>query len=136
MYDIKVYMGNYDEAEFYSIMGKFFAERTYKKIMPYLANDKNKIWYLYFHNDELVGFSGIKISEDYINFMDIYEVDKYKKQGVLKFICEHLLRLYKVEDIKVLSNNEEEIEIWLAHGFKKIGEKGRYQSLVRMGNNE
>lgn len=136
MYNVKVYMGNYDKSEFYSIMGKFFAERIYKRVLPYLINDKEKIWYLFFSGDELAGFCGVSICDEYTNFTDIYSVDKYQKMGILDFMCNRLFKLYHMENIKVLTDNTQEIDIWLNLGFKNIGEKGRYQNLLWVKNNE
>lgn len=136
MYNVKVYMGNYDKSEFYSIMGKFFAERIYKRVMPYLINDKEKIWYLFFLDDELAGFCGVSICDEYTNFTDIYAVDKYQKTGILDFMCNRLFKLYCMENIRVLTDNSKEMEIWMDLGFKNIGEKGRYHNLLWVKNNE
>lgn len=130
MYNVKVYMGNYDKTEFYSIMGKFFAERIYKRSMPYLTNDKDKIWYLFFVDNELAGFCGVRICSKYTSFSDIYVVDKYQQDEILPFMCNRLFKLYRMENIKVLTNNDNEIEIWLKLGFKQMGKKGRYQNLI------
>lgn len=130
MYSIKSYTGNYDKAEFYSIMGKFFAERVYRRALPYLINDNEKVWYLYFLEDELVGFCGVRISDEFTTFSDIYVVDKQKKSETLDFMCNHLFKLYMMENIRVLSENKEEINIWLKLGFEIIGQKGRYQNLT------
>ena len=56
MYKVKEFVGNYDKDLFYSIMGKFFAERSYRKKLPYLINDKDKFWYIFFRKGELIGF--------------------------------------------------------------------------------
>ena len=60
MYEVKVFKDNYDRGEFYSIMGKYFAERIYRKLLPYLINEKEKVWYLFFENQTLCGFCGVK----------------------------------------------------------------------------
>lgn len=52
----KIFEGNYDKGEFYSLMGKFFAERKYRKMMPYLVNEDNRVWYLVVKNNEVVAF--------------------------------------------------------------------------------
>ena len=38
----KEYNEGYDRTEFYSIMGKFFAEKKYRDEMPYLINTEEK----------------------------------------------------------------------------------------------
>jgi len=48
---IKIYEGNYDRAEFYSIMGKYFVEKKYKEEMPYLENKDEKVWFLAFEDN-------------------------------------------------------------------------------------
>ena len=136
MYSVKVYSKNYDKEEFYTIMGKYFAEKVYKKEMPYLFNDKDKVWYLFFDEKELVGFCGVKEGLDCINFMDIYVDKETEKENVLKFICNYIFKIYQKKSIKVITDNEQEIEIWLAHGFKKDGTKGHYQNLVWADINE
>ena len=135
MYNVKMYSENYDKVEFYSIMGKFFAEREYKRVLPYLSNDKDKIWYLFFNKEELVGFCGVKKMYDYINFMDIFVVNESEK-NILKFMCSHIFKIYKKNSIKVVTDKEKEIEIWLNYGFEKEGTKGHYQNLVWTGKHE
>ena len=43
----KEYNEGYDRTEFYSIMGKFFAEKKYRDEMPYLINTEEKEWRLF-----------------------------------------------------------------------------------------
>lgn len=130
MYNVKVYMENYDKTEFYSIMGKFFAEKIYRRVIPYLINDKDKIWYLFFSDEELVGFCGVRICSKYTIFSDIYVVDKSQQDEILPFMCNWLFKLYRMENIKVLTNNDNELAIWSKLGFKQVGKKGRYKNLV------
>ena len=59
-YDIKIYMGNYDKKEFYSQMGEFFADRNYRKKLPYLINDVDKIWYLVYERNKFIVFLELK----------------------------------------------------------------------------
>lgn len=56
MYEVKEFMGNYNKEQFYSTMGRFFAERVYRKKLPYLYNEREKIWYLFYKRKELVDF--------------------------------------------------------------------------------
>lgn len=51
-----IFKNDYNKNEFYSIMGGFFAERKYKRMMPYLANDENTAWYVYVENNKVYGF--------------------------------------------------------------------------------
>lgn len=136
MYDVKVYSGNYDKNEFYSVMGKFFAERFYKKIMPYLTNTEKKIWYLFYSKNELVGFFGIEESVLNTNFMDMYIVDGNDRNDILNFMCNYVFNIYKNRSIKILTSNEDEIKVWQKLGFESIKTKGRYQMLTWVNDNE
>ena len=75
MYKVKEFVGNYDKDLFYSIMGKFFAERSYRKKLPYLINDKDKFWYIFFRKGELIGFCSIKIGQKCTSFPDLCILD-------------------------------------------------------------
>ncbi len=129
MYKVKVYQDNYDKSEFYSIMGKYFAERVYKRTMPYLVNDKNKIWYLFYSDTELVGFCGVKIGTECIEFSYVYPLVKDEYDKVLKFMCERIYKLYKNNNIRILTDNKMEIAVWKELGFNLSGTKGKYQYL-------
>ena len=54
----KEYNEGYDRTEFYSIMGKFFAEKKYRDEMPYLINTEEKEWRLFYEEGVLAGFYG------------------------------------------------------------------------------
>lgn len=68
MYKVKEFVGNYDKDLFYSIMGKFFAERSYRKKLPYLINDKDKFWYIFFRKGELLAFAVLKLNKNVLLF--------------------------------------------------------------------
>lgn len=130
MYEVREYVGNYNKSNFYSIMGKFFAERIYRKKIPYLINDKDKAWYLFYQNKELIGFCGIKIRQHYTSFSDIYILEKHYSNKVLTYITNYMFNLYKMENIKLLTCSKEEIKIWKDLGFKIIGNKGCYLCML------
>ena len=78
---IETFRGNYNKTIFYSLMGKFFAERKYRKLMPYLFNDEDLIWNISVNNEEVEGFISYKEREDKVNIGYCYAEDKrlYKK---------------------------------------------------------
>lgn len=130
-YNIKIYMGNYNRKEFYGKMGKFFAERFYKKKMPYLINDIDKIWYLIYDDDKFIGFFGIKICNTNTLISDIYLEDECDKLSAFKYMAEYLVGLYKDEELKVLTRVKYEQDIWVKLGFKVINNKGNYLVMIR-----
>ncbi len=135
MYEVKVFKDNYDRGEFYSVMGKYFAERIYRKLLPYLINEKEKVWYLFFENQTLCGFCGVKKGMQGVSITDFYGVDNYKNKGILDFMAYHVFEVYKTQVIRVLTNDREEKKLWKSLGFHAMGHKGSYDILlwVRVG---
>lgn len=136
MYEVKEFIGNYNKNVFYSIMGKFFAERIYRKKIPYLINDKDKEWYLFFLKKELIGFCGVKIGSHCTSFSNIYLLEKYYNRKNLSYMIHYIFDLYRTTNIKLLTCNNVEIQIFKSLGFKKIGEKGSYSCLLWEDKNE
>ena len=132
-YNIKVYMGNYDKKDFYGQMGEFFADRHYRKKLPYLINDVDKIWYLIYERNKLIGFFGVKVCNDNTLISDIYIKEEYNDTNIFEFMAKHLSELYKTEDLKVLTKITKEKEIWESLGFEEIGNRGNYVVMVRRG---
>ena len=46
MFQVKEFIDTCNNAEFYKYIGRFFAERIFRKELPYLIKDYEKIWYL------------------------------------------------------------------------------------------
>lgn len=128
MYKVKEFVGNYDKDLFYSIMGKFFAERSYRKKLPYLINDKDKFWYIFFKKEELIGFCSIKIGQKCTSFPDLCILDDENLDESL-FIINYMFNLYKMENIKILTCKSNEIKILKQLGFKENGSKGCYTNM-------
>ena len=129
MYKVKEFVGNYDKDLFYSIMGKFFAERSYRKKLPYLINDKDKFWYIFFKKEELIGFCSIKIGQKYTSFPDLCILDDENIDESL-FIINYMFNLYKMENIKILTCKSNEIKFLKQLGFKENVSKGCYTNML------
>lgn len=129
MYKVKEFVGNYDKDLFYSIMGKFFAERSYRKKLPYLINDKDKFWYIFFRKGELIGFCSIKIGQKCTSFPDLCILDDENLDDSL-FIINYMFNLYKMENIKILTCKSNEIKFLKQLGFKENDSKGCYTNML------
>ena len=129
MYKVKEFVGDYDKDLFYSIMGKFFAERSYRKKLPYLINDKDKFWYIFFRKEELIGFCSIKIGQKCTSFPDLYILDDENLDDLL-FIINYMFNLYKMENIKILTCKSNEIKFLKQLGFEETGSKGCYTNML------
>jgi predicted GNAT family acetyltransferase len=133
---IKKYEGNYDKAEFYSIMGKYFAEKKYKKEMPYLENSENHIWFVAFFEGEVIGFGSVTKLKRKTVLSHSYVEEDHRRQGVWNTINEkrltHAQRIGK--PIEVITKEPHLKEYWMEKGFSVYRTNGRYSYLRRIDN--
>ncbi len=86
--EIICYEGKYDRGLFYSKMGHFFAEERYRRFMPYLRNESDRIWFTIEKNGRVIAFSSLRIKDDYILFSTEYVESGYRKQKLFKILTE------------------------------------------------
>ena len=121
------YPGELTETEFYSYMGKYFAEIKYRKEMPYLVNEPDYIWRLIFNGNRLIAFYHYTYKKDnLIEFGGLYVVREYRNQGVGKKILFEQVEEFKEYDHKSITNNPIVINIRRKLGFIETGKRGSY----------
>ncbi len=130
MFDVKEYMDTSNNEEFYGYMGRFFAERIFRKELPYLINDHEKIWYLFFDKKDLAGFCGVVMSQNGTSFTDFYVLPAYRNMENKEFMAKYMLNLYRSEKIRILTNSDDEMKMWEKLGFLNKGKKGSYETYV------
>ncbi|MBC8588075.1 GNAT family N-acetyltransferase [Paratissierella segnis] len=128
---VKVYKGSYDKSEFYSIMGRYFAEREFRKELQYIINDESMEWYLFYEGDELAGFSSVSIEKNKVMFGNMYVLESFRNKGVWSFIADYLVKEYKSSTIQVLTNIDKLISAWGERGFEVTGNRGSYSVMRR-----
>lgn len=69
---MKKYSGKYNKEHFYSVMGKFFAEPEYKRLMPYLSNRENDEWIIIEKEGDVVAFSSYTQTKAGTNIKSCY----------------------------------------------------------------
>lgn len=132
---IKIYKENYDREEFYSIMGKFFAEPGYQKDLPYLTNRENTIWYVKTHENSVAAFAAVEVSKSRIEFRTDYYIENIDD-------LVEIIKL-KIEDYKSLNlpfytatANEHIKNIFLECGFVIYKTTANYTFLRTEAENE
>ena len=130
MFQVKEFIDTCNNAEFYKYMGRFFAERIFRKELPYLINDFEKIWHLFFDQETLIGFCGVIMNQHSTSFTDYYLLPAYRNKENKEYIANYMLKLYQTEKIRILTNSEDEMHMWEELGFLKIGKKGSYTTYV------
>ena len=127
---IKEYKGNYNRSEFYSLMGKFFAEPLYKKELPYLTNRGNTVWHIKIEKDIVLAFSAYEEYKNKIDFKTDYYVENIAD---LEDIIKYKLELFKdfKKDIVTTTANKEILNLFLKYGFKETRKTTNYTTLIK-----
>ncbi len=135
---IKKYEGNYDRGEFYSLMGKFFAEPAYKKQLPYLVNRESNIWFVAINNDVVIGFVAINETKKIIKLEHDFVEEAYRKNKIYEKL--NGTRLAYVKDaskaLDVIVKEAHLIQYWSKLGFKEYRQNGTYHYLRKEKSDE
>lgn len=131
------FKGNYDKSKFYSFMGKFFGERKYKRMMPYLYNDDNVIWHIEIEKNEVVGFIGYVEKSAKINIVYCFVEDEYLNKNKLENrLLLKVVNEFKEKNIFVEIEKNFNKEVYIKNGFEVYKESKNYWYLKRSGEIE
>ena len=113
---IQIFSNDYDKESFYALMGCFFAEKSYKKLLPYLVNTENLTWYINTNNKAVRAFSSVEEQHSKINFKDDFFVKD------IKYLEEILImKLNSIDGIdkpiETATNNQEILKLYERYGF-------------------
>ncbi|WP_297425803.1 hypothetical protein [Clostridium sp.] len=130
---IKVFKDNYNKSEFYSIMGKFFAEPSFKKELPYLTNRDNTVWHIFLENGEVKAFSSYEESSNKICFSTDYYLDDIKYlEDILKYKFKELREVNK--PIDTATSNSKIKYLFEKYGFLEYKRTANYSFLIKEEN--
>lgn len=130
---IKKFSRNYNRPEFYSYMGKYFAEKKYQKEMPYLVNRDTNIWFLAFEGNALVAFAAVNEMKGKIVMEHSYVEEEYRKNSIWKRLNEIRLDYAKEHNkpVEVITKEAHLMDYWINNGFTVYRQSGRYHYLRR-----
>jgi hypothetical protein len=126
---IKKYLANYEKKEFYGLMGQFFAEPKYKKMMPYLKNKDTYKWFVKIIDNQVVAFTAYELMPAKINFaFDFYQDDI----ADLKELIELKMVQLKGEKkrIETATADENIYSLLINIGFVEVKETVNYKFLI------
>lgn len=132
---MKKYSGDYDRKEFYALMGKFFAEPEYQKLMPYLANRDSHEWLVIEKEDEITAFSSYTVTKAGIDIKSCY----YYKIGDARKMIKNILKETPEKECTtiILKINQKLIHMLMKEfGFHQTKETANYIYLRREKSNE
>lgn len=134
-YKLLTFFPPYDKAAFYKLMGKFFAERTFKNILPYLVNSPATFWYVVVDTNNVVqAFSSFEKKKGVIELGDFYESGK--ENTIRKIILKKMLRdikkeHYSVKEIRAAANSSDEKLLLESNGFELYKRTKNYYFLKK-----
>ncbi len=128
------YPEDISEGTFYKFMGKFFAERKYRREMPYLINDVKYKWRLFFRKNDgdLVCFYHYYYRNDNtIEFGGLYVIENYRGSGVASYILKNQCMEFDDFNQISVSNNPIIINLREKLGFVETGKRGSYSIMEK-----
>lgn len=117
----------YNKRTFYSIMGKFFAEKKYKKELPYLDNADTYEWRLFYSGKRLAGFYSLEQKKGFTKIGNIYVIEDFRKVEVYESIIADIMTIDGV--VKIITNDINWISILTENGFTQISARGVYKTM-------
>ena len=128
-----LFKGDYDRRKFYSLMGHFFAEKKYKKLMPYLSNDDDMVWNVEVKKGSAIGFISYseKTSNIHIGYCYSEENKALESDLVVNLLNEFPNKNFNIELEKTFDK-----DIYLNLGFGIYKETTNYWYLEKKVQHE
>jgi len=131
---VRIFNNGYDKASFYALMGCFFAEKKYKKLLPYLENTENLAWYINVNDEGVQAFSSVEEQRSKINFKDDFFINDIKYlEELLNAKMDSIEGLNK--SIETATNNQEILELYKRYGFHECRRTTNYVFLRKEAKN-
>ena len=130
---VKQYPQDLSKFDFYGYIGEFFAEKQYKNELPYLYNNNNRCWRLYFNKkDMLIGFCYYQEkNKNTVHLGGLYVLKEYRKNGFGTIIIKDCINLFQDKTLQSTTNNPIVINMRKKQGFKEVSKKGSYITLKK-----
>lgn len=119
---------NRQSDDFYKIMGRYFADRSFIKEMDCQLYDNGALWYLAYDGNTLCGFVSAEYKGKYVWIDNFYVFDEYRHQGYGTALIRRVLIDNPV--CKCITRNEYAKRIFEKYGFVETGKNGRYSKLA------
>lgn len=121
-------------AEFWAFMGPFFAQRKYRREMPYLVDDEGYVWYLAMDGDILLGFAAVHAMKDHSVVSGLYVREDQRGNGIAKKLIAACLKWSagkKINKAKTTASPDSR-PVFEKMGFRETGQKGQYVTMEVM----
>jgi predicted GNAT family acetyltransferase len=129
------------DSYFYSLMGKYFATKEYKKLCPYLSNENSNTWFIAIEDSQedsqVVGFVAVNELKNKILLQHDFVEEEHKRKGVWTALNKKRLDYLKGTNkpLEIVLREQFLIDYWKGLGFEFTSQRGSY-TYLRRGANE
>lgn len=130
---IKVYEEKDQGDEFYALMGRYFADKMFLKLLgESLYNEPESTWFIALEDKDVLGFCAAFKKPTHIYFNNFYVKDKYRNQAVGSKLYEKRLGWCKKAgtEIRSMVKDTRSLHLYKKNGFSIYGKRG-YYNLVK-----
>ena len=119
---------------FWKTMGFYFADKEVRKELPYIIDEKEKIWIIGYENRKVVGFLSYKSSGNAFIISNCYTDKYFREQGKFKELMDYTLEKLKYEKKIKLVILQDYINFFKRRGFYEGYKKGEYITMIKENN--
>ena len=117
----------YDKADFYARTGMFFAEKQYKKEMPYLINTDEKEWCLFYADDHLAGFYAHEQKDSFVAVSGFYVTEPYRRMGLSEYMLTDITQNFSC--VRITTCSQHLLKLLNKYHFFRVSSRGSYLTL-------
>jgi len=114
----------YDKADFYARTGMFFAEKQFRKEMPYLINTDEKEWCLYYDQNHLTAFYAHESKGNHTLITGFYILENYRRTGITQVLLDDILSQF--DTVRIVTCSQHLLKQLTLCRFIKLGSRGSY----------
>ena len=119
------------DEEFYSKMGKFFANKNISKEMDgQLYNGDKSTWGIYEEDGLIKGFISLQHGKKVDVLDNFYVLPEYRNKKIGSQLLNEIVG-YAQNDIKLVTRNEIAFTMYMLKGFNIIRKNGRFYTMIK-----
>ena len=123
---------NYEaqKPSFYSIMGKFFADRSIIKEMDCQLYNNNCYWIIAFNElYDVLGFVSIEAKKSYLYIDNFYVLKEFRDKNIGNRLIKTLVHIFSEDELRLITANQQAEHIFINNGFEVYGANGKYKKM-------
>jgi GNAT superfamily N-acetyltransferase len=131
--NIDIYTDTEKTAEFYALMGYYFAHRKIRREMPYLVDDDGYTWFVAIDDGQVTGFASCHVDKANVGHLHgIYVEQEQRRKGIATALVEKRLEWLRARGVGefVATASPKSRSVLDRLGFVEINKKGQYTKMI------